>query len=131
MIAVASGPGKTITMGSDQPTVANGERINPSGKKKLAVAIAAGVTWPTLAPIKMRRLSWLCASSCGGTVLLRALLRTMGSNEAGRDFPPDDVLLAKLGSSVYGVPSEMLSSSPDSAQRRLLFRVLGSRDLPS
>jgi hypothetical protein len=55
MIAVASGPGKTITMGSDQPIVAIGERINPSGKKKLAVVIAAGVTWPTLALIKMRQ----------------------------------------------------------------------------
>src|SRR4030042_5431549 len=37
-----SSPKKDVTIGDDQPTVLIGERINPTGKKKLAEALKAG-----------------------------------------------------------------------------------------
>lgn len=42
MKTVLKGRGKTVTIGDDLPTVILGERINPTGKKKLAVALLAG-----------------------------------------------------------------------------------------
>jgi 5-methyltetrahydrofolate--homocysteine methyltransferase len=36
------GTGKKVIVGNDRPTVIIGERINPTGKKKLATALAAG-----------------------------------------------------------------------------------------
>jgi 5-methyltetrahydrofolate--homocysteine methyltransferase len=42
MITKLSGAAKEILIGDDQPTVLIGERINPSGKKKLAEALKAG-----------------------------------------------------------------------------------------
>ncbi len=42
MNTVVSGPGKTVTISLDKPTVIIGERINPSGKKKLAAALSQG-----------------------------------------------------------------------------------------
>ena len=37
-----SSPGREVIIGDDQPTVLIGERINPTGKKKLAEALKAG-----------------------------------------------------------------------------------------
>ena len=37
-----SGPGKEVVIGDNRPTVLIGERINPTGKKKLAEALKAG-----------------------------------------------------------------------------------------
>ncbi len=42
MDTVVSGPNTTVTIADNRPTVIIGERINPSGKKKLAAAIKAG-----------------------------------------------------------------------------------------
>lgn len=42
MNTVVSGPSTTVTIGHDQPTVMIGERINPSGKEKLAAALEEG-----------------------------------------------------------------------------------------
>ena len=37
-----SSPSKEVIIGDNQPTVLIGERINPTGKKKLAEALRAG-----------------------------------------------------------------------------------------
>ena len=42
MRTMLSGAGKTVTIGSGLPTAIIGERINPTGKKRLAAALAAG-----------------------------------------------------------------------------------------
>lgn len=42
METVLKGTGKKVIIGDDRPTVIIGERINPSGKKKLSAALAAG-----------------------------------------------------------------------------------------
>lgn len=42
MLTTLSGTGKTVTIGSGLPTAIIGERINPTGKKRLAAALAAG-----------------------------------------------------------------------------------------
>lgn len=42
MRTTLSGTGKAVTIGSGLPTVIIGERINPTGKKRLAAALAAG-----------------------------------------------------------------------------------------
>lgn len=42
MFTTLSGTGKTVTIGPDLPTVVIGERINPTGKKSLAAALASG-----------------------------------------------------------------------------------------
>jgi len=42
METILKGAGKEVVIGSDRPTVIIGERINPTGKKKLAAALLAG-----------------------------------------------------------------------------------------
>jgi 5-methyltetrahydrofolate--homocysteine methyltransferase len=42
MDTILKGMGKKVTIGGDRPTVILGERINPTGKKKLAAALVAG-----------------------------------------------------------------------------------------
>jgi 5-methyltetrahydrofolate--homocysteine methyltransferase len=42
METVLVGTGKKVVIGDDRPTVIIGERINPTGKKKLSAALAAG-----------------------------------------------------------------------------------------
>ena len=42
METVLIGTGKNVIIGDDRPTVIIGERINPTGKKKLSAALAAG-----------------------------------------------------------------------------------------
>ncbi|NIV36928.1 MAG: methyltetrahydrofolate cobalamin methyltransferase, partial [Anaerolineae bacterium] len=42
METVLQGTGRKIVIGDGRPTVLLGERINPTGKKKLAAALAAG-----------------------------------------------------------------------------------------
>jgi 5-methyltetrahydrofolate--homocysteine methyltransferase len=42
METTLKGTGKKVVIGEDRPTVILGERINPTGKKKLAAALAAG-----------------------------------------------------------------------------------------
>lgn len=42
METVLKGKGKKVVIGPDRPTVILGERINPTGKKKLAAALLAG-----------------------------------------------------------------------------------------
>jgi len=42
MLTVVKGRGKKVTIGDGRPTVILGERINPTGKKKLAAALAVG-----------------------------------------------------------------------------------------
>jgi 5-methyltetrahydrofolate--homocysteine methyltransferase len=42
METVLKGKGKKVVIGSDRPTVIIGERINPTGKKKLAASLVAG-----------------------------------------------------------------------------------------
>jgi 5-methyltetrahydrofolate--homocysteine methyltransferase len=42
MPTALSGTGKTVTIGPGLPTVVIGERINPTGKKRLAAALVAG-----------------------------------------------------------------------------------------
>jgi len=42
METVLKGTGKKVIVGGDRPTVIIGERINPTGKKKLAAALVAG-----------------------------------------------------------------------------------------
>lgn len=42
MHTVLSSPGRTVTIGADQPFCIIGERINPTGRKKLGEALAAG-----------------------------------------------------------------------------------------
>lgn len=42
METLISSPGKEVVIGDDRPTVLIGERINPTGKKKLAEALKAG-----------------------------------------------------------------------------------------
>jgi 5-methyltetrahydrofolate--homocysteine methyltransferase len=42
MDTVLVGTGKKVVIGDDRPTVIIGERINPTGKKKLSAALAAG-----------------------------------------------------------------------------------------
>lgn len=42
METVVKGIGKKVVIGDDRPTVILGERINPTGKKKLAAALLAG-----------------------------------------------------------------------------------------
>jgi 5-methyltetrahydrofolate--homocysteine methyltransferase len=42
MQTILKGTGKEVVIGDDRPTVILGERINPTGKKKLAAALVAG-----------------------------------------------------------------------------------------
>jgi 5-methyltetrahydrofolate--homocysteine methyltransferase len=42
MKTILKGKGKQVVIGEDRPTVILGERINPTGKKKLAAALVAG-----------------------------------------------------------------------------------------
>lgn len=42
MLTIVKGRGKKVTIGDGRPTAILGERINPTGKKKLAAALAAG-----------------------------------------------------------------------------------------
>jgi 5-methyltetrahydrofolate--homocysteine methyltransferase len=42
MDTILKGMGKKVVIGGDRPTVILGERINPTGKKKLAAALVAG-----------------------------------------------------------------------------------------
>ena len=42
MKTVLKGMGKEVVIGEGRPTVLLGERINPTGKKKLAAALVAG-----------------------------------------------------------------------------------------
>jgi len=42
METILKGTGKAVIIGDDRPTVIIGERINPTGKKKLAAALVAG-----------------------------------------------------------------------------------------
>ncbi len=42
MVTVVSSAGKEVAIGDDSPTVLIGERINPTGKKKLGAALQAG-----------------------------------------------------------------------------------------
>jgi 5-methyltetrahydrofolate--homocysteine methyltransferase len=42
MKTILKGTGKKVIIGDDRPTVILGERINPTGKKKLAAALVAG-----------------------------------------------------------------------------------------
>lgn len=42
MKTILQGTGKKVIIGDDRPTVILGERINPTGKKKLAAALGAG-----------------------------------------------------------------------------------------
>jgi 5-methyltetrahydrofolate--homocysteine methyltransferase len=42
MKTILKGTGKKVVIGEDRPTVILGERINPTGKKKLAAALVAG-----------------------------------------------------------------------------------------
>ena len=42
MKTVLRGTGKSVTIAGDGPTVILGERINPTGKKKLAASLLAG-----------------------------------------------------------------------------------------
>ncbi|HEY68172.1 MAG TPA: dihydropteroate synthase [Thermoflexia bacterium] len=42
METILKGAGKEVVIGSDRPTVIIGERINPTGKKKLVAALLAG-----------------------------------------------------------------------------------------
>jgi 5-methyltetrahydrofolate--homocysteine methyltransferase len=42
METILKSTGRTVTISSEKPTVLIGERINPTGKKRLAAALAQG-----------------------------------------------------------------------------------------
>ncbi|OQY23378.1 MAG: hypothetical protein B6I34_04705, partial [Anaerolineaceae bacterium 4572_32.1] len=42
MDTILKGTGKKVVIGGDRPTIIIGERINPTGKKKLAASLVAG-----------------------------------------------------------------------------------------
>jgi 5-methyltetrahydrofolate--homocysteine methyltransferase len=102
-----SSPGKEVFIGDNQPTVLIGERINPSGKKKLAEALKAG----ELEIVGREALAQVQA----GADILDVNVGTFGVDEV--------TLLPKAVRAVMntvGVPLCLDSSNPDALEAALM-----------